>query len=136
MLEESTQDLVARLKATLRNMADLEADIWSREIGSSEANASQLLQQAYGGLVRALRDSIAFRTGEAARSESALVEREFYDASADFSLSEQRLRSLGGEPFQQLWDRRDAARERWESALRKLCLHRSTCSKSLAVYSM
>ena len=129
MPTKSIQELEARLQATLRTLEEPEADTESLEIGGHEDDLSRRLQLARLDLVQALRKSIAFKIWEAYRCVKDRLEREFHEAGMEFSASEHRLRSLEGGTFSQLWEARDAARGRWESALCKLARHRSTGSK-------
>jgi len=129
---ESIDEFGSRLQTTLGKIADFEADMGSLEIGGQAVDLSRRLLQAYCGLAHALKQHIAFKIEETARRESAQIENEHYEASAEFSLSEHRLRNFAEGSFTQLWDRREAAREQWESALRRLCRHRSAHSKPLA----
>jgi hypothetical protein len=136
MPSQSIQELEARLQLTLRSLEEPEADTGNSEIGGHEDDLSRRLQLARLGLVQALRDCIAFKIGEADRRVTARLKKELHEAEIEFSASERKLRLLEGGTgtFPQLWAARDAARGRWESALRKLARHRSAGSKLVESY--
>jgi hypothetical protein len=118
----------------LGSLEEPEADTGNPAIGGHGDDLSQRLQLARLGLVRALRDYIAFKNGEADRRVTARLENELHKAVMALSASEHRLRFLEGGTFSQLWAARDAARGRWESALGKLARHRSAGSRLIESY--
>jgi hypothetical protein len=136
MPSQSIQELEARLQVTLRSLEEPEADTRSPKIDDHEDDLSWRLQLARLGLVQTLRDCIAFKIGEADRRVTARLKKELHEAEMEFSVSERKLRLLEGGTgtFPQLWAARDAARGRWESALRKLARHHSADSKLIESY--
>lgn len=134
MPSKSIQELEARLQMVLGSLEQPEADSRNPEIGSSGDDLSRRLQLARLGLVQSLRSYIAFKNGEAHRRVTARLKDELHEAVMELSASEHRLRFLEGGTFPQLGEARDAARERWESALVKLARHRSVGSMPIVSF--
>src|ERR1035437_10341911 len=110
MPSQSIQELEARLQMELRRLEELEADMGYPEIGGHWDDRSRRLQLARLGLVQALRDYVTFMNGEADRRVAARLKDELHKSVMEFSASENRLRSLEGGTFSQLWEARNAAR--------------------------
>ncbi len=116
MPSQSIQELEARLEVTLRSFEEPEADAGNPEISGHEDDLSRL-QLARFGLVQALRDYIAFKTGEADRHITARRVKERHEAEMELAAAERGMGALEGGSSTQRWDRVRVARERWWNAL-------------------